>query len=336
MIGSGGHARHASAGSVIGHTAATQSAVFVVRPELPADLLRDADAMRRDLASSGQPWDDDLVASYAAGLGQAHPLSTSYEHVPAHCLAMTERIALEHGQSGVETFLRQVILHETLALPARLAETYLPASVVKELAWSVRDTLSTLRSPREGYFLHENDQFAKALAICRLRLIPCGVEMFEVNSALARSTLWTSGIAGGVAFARAWLAMGGHQPFLAGHWDRRRIRDFSVEGYRRMYRVAADLLEARPEFVGIGGRSWWFDPELKTISPELAFLREETETAGAYFIPAPTDEVMTAQALSFSRVRRLAYGEGRYTPRSYMWIWPRAAVLAWRARQPAL
>ncbi len=301
------------------------------RAELPVHLTEDADAIHRTLASAERCWDDALVAAYVAGLRHVPPFSTSYQTVPASCLATIERIACEHGQNGVEAFFRQVILHEIRALPTKLVEARLPGSVVEQLALSLEDTLSTLRSPRRGYFHHRNDQFLKALAVCRLRLIPCGVEMFDVDSALARSTLWTSGLVGGVAFARAWATMGAHQPFLAGHWDRRRVRDFSPDGYRRMYHVAADLLEARPEFVGIGGRSWWFDPSLRTVSPELRFLRDETEAAGAYFIPTPTDEQMTSQALSFSRPRQKAHLEGRYVPRSYMWIWPRSAVLAWRA-----
>ena len=297
---------------------------------LQAGLLDDASTLLRECGSSLHLADaPSLALEYARLLGDVPPYITSYQHVPDACYSLMQTVEAECGAGASDRFLRLVTAVEILELPARLATAHLPLSVLQEINWSVGETLKAMRSPRPGYFTHRNDSFSKALAVCRLKLLPCGIELFDSSSGIARSTLWKSGLSGGIAFARAWLEMGGHQPVLMGHWDARKIRDFSPEGYRRMYLVLAELLNAREEYLGVGGQSWWFDPVLASISPELAFLRSESAGHGAYFIPMPTDEVATAQALKMSSRRQALYREGRYQPKSYFWFWPRRRLLRW-------
>ncbi len=260
------------------------------------------------------------------------PRYAAYQHVPDECRLVAARIAgLENGAALLQDYLRLVTTEQVLLLPRRLEGWRLPPRIMA-LIWKTMDRLlAEVRSERDGFFTHENDLFVKDFAVCRLKLLPCGVETVDTGAGIARSTIWSSGRRHIWPVARAFVEMGGFRPYLEGHWDRRSIREFNVAGYRNFYANAAELMIAHPEFRGLGGRSWWFDPALEHISPELAFLRE-TAKAGGVFVPVETDAGMAAQALRMSSRRKSLHAEGKYTPQNTLWIWPRRRVLAWAER----
>jgi hypothetical protein len=94
------------------------------------------------------------------------------------------------------------------------------------------------------------------------------------------------------------------------------------------------MLRANPAVRGVVGKSWWFDPAIADISPEIAFLRADPEAGGARFMPlyAPNPYLKT-EPFAGSPKRKALHEAGRYQPRSFMMYWSRGRLLRWAASQ---
>lgn len=296
--------------------------VFESARRLRDQLLRDGADVARNWGSS--------AADFSARLGACSP-EFSYQYHPELCRKLGERIYTELGPAATEAFYRLVATYEILALEARATRWNLPDPVWRNIESTVRALLGQIESGRMGYFSTANEFFVKDLAVCRMKLLPCGAELVDPFGGFARSMLWKASLRDGWNFGRALLRMGGNHPTLVAHWDRRAIGDFNAPGYRRFYLTVAAIMELHPRIRGLCGESWWFDPEVSRISPELAFLSEESRAAGAICIPVHTDEKTTLRALYMSGARRAAYERGEYVPRAMFWLWPRSALLKWAA-----
>jgi hypothetical protein len=259
---------------------------------------------------------------------------TTYRVLPERCQTLFNRVVANHGIASGELFLQLVATYELLGLPGRLRKYPVPASVLPWIERCVTRLVDDLTNPRTGYFSHDNDPFAKDLAVCRLEMLPCGVEMVDLDTGFARSEIWKHGRNVFWKLGKAFLEMGGNTPLMGSHVDRRAIREFSVEGYRRFYHRVADILRVRPNLRGMMSQSWLLDPALQTISPELGYLYAEPAAANAVFFPAYGDDRAVADALRLSPHRRKLHEAGQYQPCSYVMIWPRHALLKWSEQHP--
>jgi hypothetical protein len=107
------------------------------------------------------------------------------------------------------------------------------------------------------------------------------------------------------------------------------MSDFNPEGWERFYRRTAALLELHTRVRGVFGVSWFFDPELETISPRLAYLRTKvTRNGGRLFRLGPSAQ-SRADATARSEMRRRLVAEGRYAPTRYLLILPRGPLMQW-------
>lgn len=175
------------------------------------------------------------------------------------------------------------------------------------------------------------DSRVKDIAILTFRLIPVGAEFAEPYGRLWVRRIFTRGLA---QFFRASaffvMKRRGFRPYFQLHMHQDSHDDFHEAGWMETYRRLADLLECNPDHLGWYSSSWFVDPALAEISPHLAYLRRiPSENGGALFYMG-REGGEASGALSTSRTRRRLYAEGRYYPRTYMRIWPREAVIAWR------
>ena len=69
-----------------------------------------------------------------------------------------------------------------------------------------------------------------------------------------------------------------------------------------------------------------------SISPHLSYLREVPSENGATLLFVCHHSDGSSGALSRSSVRRRLFAEGKYVPATYMRIWPRQSLIAWRRR----
>jgi hypothetical protein len=255
----------------------------------------------------------------------------NYSSMPSKAASFCDAIAARTDAETLEAYLRLamviLIAERTASLPERLtAET-------SELLLRYLDrVVKAIRSPRRGFYVHTNDQFVKDFAVCRGKLLPCDVELIDRCSGVPRRTLLRAGARQLVSTLAFHAKMGGFRPFYELHFDRRSIRSFNEEGYVAMYLRIADMLVLNPEVKGLMSSSWWHDPRVAEVSPELAFIDRHPKSAGARLLFVEESERVTVDAIRFSERRATLHSQGLYQPRVYMLVWARRDILAWAER----
>jgi hypothetical protein len=97
---------------------------------------------------------------------------------------------------------------------------------------------------------------------------------------------------------------------------------------RRAYANVAQLMQHDGQVWGAHRASWFLDPAVSEMSPDLAFLRQDPVDHGAELYdggPCSADDIR--KATMFSPIRTRMYREGKYQPRNYFYFWPRSSVI---------
>lgn len=270
------------------------------------------------------------IAEYIRDLRSFDPYA-GYRRLPGRVVDQCRRIVDQYGPESLEQYHRLLLATLLDSIETRLSLLKIPAALTAQTLEFASRILEDVKKPRRGYFQHENDRFAKDLAVCRLKLLVCGPEVVDLHSGFPRSYLGipprTQILTRALFFARATR---GFRPFYETHMDRRLIKFFSPEGYSRCYRSLAELLAMNPGVKGVMfGASWFVDPKLDEISPELSYLRTVPTENGARLFPAPTTERAMRDAVRLSPIRQRLFNEGKYTPQSYIIVWPRQSLIDW-------
>lgn len=253
-----------------------------------------------------------------------------YSRVPIAVSEACERIASEMGSDTLDMYHRLVLATLIVAFDQRRKFMRLPESIVAQYAIEFHRILAQFDTAKRGFHLHGNDLFAKDLAICRGKLLPCGAELVDVLSGVPRSLAFKGGVA--QLFEFTWyfsMRLGGFHPFYEMHLDPRSLTQFTPRGWDHSYRCIADLLELNPGVRGVFGSSWWFDPEVERVTPNIGFLRQRPLNAGARIFRVGTDDGAIRNATKFSRIRKDLYEQGRYLPCNYLMVWAREDLLRW-------
>jgi hypothetical protein len=208
-----------------------------------------------------------------------------------------------------------------------LSGLVLPPAFIPLYEQQLARIAGVLRHQPDAYFVLSNDVFRKDLAILRGRLIPCGAEFFTPFSGLSRGLALKRGGLQLPSFLRVLLRAGGSRPFLELHMHPQVTDRYNPSGWLETYTHLADILHLNPGFRGVQSTSWFLDPEMARVSPHLAYLRQVPQRAGAAFFYAGEDNPATSGAFATSEHRRELYRQGRYRPRLYTRIWPRARLL---------
>lgn len=259
-----------------------------------------------------------------------------YQHLPDEVRRYCRQIDDRHGREALENYQRLILATLAGSFESRLQAKRLPDSVrtlCREYVERVIARLSKDSGGASGFYLPTNDVFSKQLCVCRLRLLPVGPELVDPLSALPRGVVFRFGVR---QFLRAaWFLATrthGRKPFFTFHTDRTLASEFSPEGYDRAYVRVAELLEMYPEVKGLVGKSWFYDPQLERISPELGYLRIRPVNNGAILLDDSPEESAVKGALRFSKARQEAYEKGEYRP-TYHWVlWARRDLIAWARR----
>lgn len=287
-------------------------------------------------AELGERWPQVLFEQppegYIAALG-ARSGPGSYRHVGDSLRSWCADLrARPGGDAAMELYHRIVLARVVDQAAASIDALALPPSILELVRVEHARIVQELQAQRRNFYLHENDAFAKDLALASLRLVPCGVELVDLNSGIPRSLAFAGGALQALGMARVALRSGGFRPWFESHWDRRRLAEFTSQGYDGFYRRVADLLETHPQARGLIGSSWWFDPAVADISPELAFLSATPMANGAHRFRVGINEVATRDALRFARERSRRHAAGAYQPCVFMIVWERRSLLAWARR----
>lgn len=252
-----------------------------------------------------------------------------YRDVSPRLSTMFDEIATVHGFPAL-------VSYHKLALSSLIKESIdelpgmkLPDSVFQLYHDWYQRIVSDFSAQPDEFYNYRKDLFCKDLAVCSRTMIPIGF-LIEV-SGIGRKFLGAGGIPqffNGLFYAI--FKMHGLKPFYSVHLDMRYLRKyFSQRGWAKCYYNIAKLLRLNPEIKGLIGGSWFYDPQLDEVSPNLSHLRTVPEAYGGkvYRIGTSEQDIRLAAANSPQRTKLIM--DGKYKPTHYVIIWPRKGIIEW-------
>lgn len=125
----------------------------------------------------------------------------------------------------------------------------------------------------------------------------------------------------------------GFSPYVTTHTAVRNLRHFNEHQMNLVYVRIAELMKMNPRIKGLYRRSWFLDPNLEQISPNLIYLRKVPLQNGAKSFAGGSTKQDIKYALAVSRTRRRLYKEGKYQPTGHAIIWPKKEFLLFAAKE---
>jgi hypothetical protein len=254
----------------------------------------------------------------ARGYGQLKPALAALEK------ELTEHHG-EHGTSciGLAMLLELVASHEQ-----RWSSAGLDAELKADFVDSMHRVLDAVERGGSKSTRMRHDNYCKELAICLHRLIPAGGQLIDPGSGIPRSLLLRGPLLSVPQKAVYMLAIcRGFKPFAEFHTHERMRHLFTPEGWEYSFRRLPAVFRSYPELKGVLGASWFFDPKLKTISPNLSFVRQVSQRWGAIITCVGLHPDAIGSALAMSEHRRNLYAKGEYQPAIYCMIAAKSRIL---------
>jgi hypothetical protein len=271
------------------------------------------------------------------GLLDSYPEVVGHGYVSREVRAYCGAIVKAHGEDVLERYHKLLLLTLIVQAQDRLKSIAMPEEVRHLYDANFQRIVRNIESETDPRGLYLQSHFWKEMSLCTLRLVPCGVLKVHLHGIPKRLTI-ASGFNQFVRSVRFILVrVGGFVPLYQMHLDMhdaQAMLAFTPAGWRRGYRTLAELLKLAPRVKGVFGVSWFQDPQLETISPELVYIRRLViENGGAVFCVGPCNADGIKNATLRSRVRAKLYEDGKYTPTDYMVVWPRKELIDWADRQ---
>ncbi|MCP5106798.1 MAG: hypothetical protein GY950_25670 [bacterium] len=268
------------------------------------------------------------------GLLDRYKFGAHYRYVSPDVRHFCDGIIEAGGEGELELYHKLVLV--TLVERAREQPGFLkfPADVQQLFTVNFDRILKKIDSGRakRGYYLYSGDKFFKDLGTCRLTLIPAGAQKLYVGR-MGRKFLIKGGWLQSLRGLRLLVfETRGFKPFYRMAMDSRDrdlMKEFNPGGWVRFFKRAAELLKIDKRIKGVCGSSWFFDPLLKEISPELSYLRDTVLEGGARIFYVDTSEGAVRDALTMSPKRIKLHKEGKYHPKIYMMVLPRKRLIKW-------
>jgi hypothetical protein len=232
-----------------------------------------------------------------------------------------EQLALHYGLAMLATLIAD---HEkrwrTSALEAQLEPCFID-SFHRILTAVARGGAQSLRL--------DTDAFAKELAICLYRLIPAGAQLVDPGAAFPRGLLVRRPTRQTLAATRYLLLNArGFAPFALFHTSLFQRHWFTAAGWEFTFHCLPAVFRSYPRLKGLLAISWFCDPALREISPELHFVQDIPRRWGAVFLQVGPEPGADSDALLLSRHRRQLFEAGRYVPEKYAFVVSRHAILS--------
>ena len=291
---------------------------------LSPDLIARFDAVRARVPEA----DRALLAALADDAASAAAASAPHWDFDQPGHRVEEALCAAFGTKLSDEHRRAMIAHFALGLPARIATERLPqASLELYPEWIGRmaDFLTEAANPYDRDFWAKDVRLSLALSVPGAR-----TQMIDLSSPMGPGQVlrharegWGWSVIPAYAAAQAW------KPWLEVHTESRELSDFNEAGWDRAWATAAEILKTRPEMAGMLGSSWFYDPPLEQISPRLAYLRVNPLKHGAFMVHQGPGEIHTERAATSSPTRKARIEDGKYTARSWIVAWPRAALIRW-------
>lgn len=253
---------------------------------------------------------------------------------PVDCLRSLESKLIEtFSRKMLPQFGALLVVDLAIKRINQLVEMRLPSALACEVAASFERLVQFLDSPPSDYWIG-SDYFLKDLRVFGGFSIPCGAQDVDLLSAFNRR-----------GALKAWfleldfllgcrvLKLGGPR-WLRIHTDPRFTSQFNETGWEACYLRIAELLRMYPTAKGMVGTSWFYDPQLITVSPRLGYLQTTPMNGGAFLVRNGPGAIHTERATSTSPSRRALFESGEYLPICYTIVWEREQILNWAEHRP--
>lgn len=306
--------------------------MFQVSPSATIPSVVSEDALER-LSAIARQGGAGLEAFYQSNKDDIRKLATMAlraRGLMALVVVLCDAAAKQHNKDRASTATRRAITARfALDLPETVRQMHLPQSILHFYPAKIEGLLDSLQMDSgELDWDREARDFAHALGL----LWPAGAQDIEKNRTRGPKPFLAMALRQRLPWLPAfylrhhmWL------PCLESHTDSRDTSSFTPAGWDATYECLADLLALWPQVPAFVATSWFYDPEIRSISPRLAYLQDVPLANGAIRLLAGSSDLDIRRATLTSGTRRRLYEEGRYLPTSYTIIWPREDLMRWRS-----
>ncbi len=241
-------------------------------------------------------------------------------------------IGTSHDDAATHDLRRAMIARWALDLPDRYATMNLPRQVLELYPDWIDYLIAFLNGETTAY---DQDYWAKDVRFALALSVPGSQShVIDTSSPLGPRQIVRHGMEGrGFGSLLRWVGTGGWRPWLEAHTEARHLSDFSPEGWDKTWAAGAAFLKTHPDYAGMLGSSWFYDPPLETISPRLAYLRKTPVANGAFLVHQGPGDIHSERASASSPTRRAMIEKGEYVPSSWIVAWPRKALIKWAEDQ---
>jgi hypothetical protein len=281
------------------------------------------------------------------------------QYVSPKLKAVFDQIRSKYGFHILSSYHKLALAYLISNSLKKLDDRNLPESITQLYREWFERAVRDFSGQPDDYYSLRNGLFLVDLTVCSLRAVPVGgawlvtmgratgrLHLFHLLSRVLRTALkeirgkadksdfrLRQEIKEAYCYIRVILfRTRGAKPFFIIHSYGRYLPRYTCREMERAYLRIAELLELSPKIRGVYRCSWFLDPALGHISPELAYLREIPIRHGAKLFRIGTDPSLDKTAIALSALRKRLYREGKYLPTWYAYIWPRIDLLEWAHR----
>lgn len=202
-----------------------------------------------------------------------------------------------------------------------------PISIQDQFNKTIQRFFNICQDEPQGWGKYNEDVFWKDLALARLQMFPAGAQIVETYSGFGLKQGFNKNLSQAIKFLQLIVSGSGRNGYYQIHTHTPELSEFTEKGWNDCYVRIAEMLKINENIKGIFGASWFYDPQLESISPKLMYLQKTPLDNGAKGFYLGDD--LTGNALAKSKTRNQLYKDGKYKPKSYMLVWPRKELLQW-------
>lgn len=262
------------------------------------------------------------------------PALAGYVQIGTSCNRTMEAIRKMAGDDLEPLYNRLAMVHAMQCSLEAFDQLEYPEDIEDLFVGWFQDVLEGTSWTEDDFFRLDHDPFLKDMAVCTGRMIPVGGAWVIELSGISRRIFFSGSPYQQLARCLFLSSrVRAFKPFYQIHMALRFADRFNEKEREASYVRIAAMLRANPGVKGLIGSSWYLDPALKDISPELSYLQDLPKNNGALIFPLNTPTGTAKGALVGSARRTQLYKEGRYTPKNAFIIWPRTVLLGWTENQ---
>ncbi len=247
-----------------------------------------------------------------------------------------EALVARYGQHALSLYHRLGVASCVEHALDRLDGSNFPPQVLPLYHEWFKRVLDDLARQPDEYYSASYYPFRLDVGVCCLRYVPVGGAWIVERSRVAIKILFGGGAREFIDYLRfLTFSLRGISPLHVIHTVERCLTRFNERNMHSAYLHIAELMRRDPGIKGLFRASWFLDPKLEEVSPELAYLSRIPLENGAKSFSCLRTQSDTRLAFAMSMARRRLHAEGKYTPRPYAYIWPRRQLLDWADKQVA-